>query len=52
MRDLFTISDIAGYSAAGILTLISQIATGLTVIIGVAIAVVTLLIQLKRLKKE
>ncbi len=50
MKDLFTVSDIAGYSAAGTLTLISQVATGLTAIIGVAIAVVTLIIQLKRLK--
>jgi len=52
MKDLFTISDIAGYSAASIITFVSLMATGVTAILGVAIAIVTLKIQLKRLKNE
>lgn len=50
MKELFTLSDGMGYGAAGIFVLISQIATGLTIIIGLFIAIVTLFIQIKRYK--
>lgn len=51
MKDFFTLGDTLGYSSAGIIILVSQIATGLTAIVGFFAAIVVLLIQLKRLKK-
>ena len=47
----FTFGDIAGYSAGSCLVLISQVATGLTAVIGLGIAVVTLCIQIRRWRR-
>ena len=51
MKEIFTLEDVVGYGAAGFFVLVSQIATGLTAIIGLLIAIVVLGIQIKRLIK-